>query len=93
MKTIIERLGITPLKSYFISGEEYIYEADKIRKLESDRNEMLEALILMMNESEEILKSGRRKGKLNPTLINLIQKATNKSWEEIRNLIDKKEDI
>ncbi len=76
-KSIIEKLGITPAINF-----------KQVREKEVVFDEMLEALILMMDEAERLIASGK-KGKPNPALIALIEKACYpKKWPEIKDLLN-----
>ena len=84
--TIIEKLGIEPIKEcsmYTTFGHdngEWVEET-KVRKLENQRNDLLEALIWTAKqiEDEEFMRP--------PKIINPIERATNRSWEQIKELI------
>ena len=90
---IIEKLGIEPIKRYcpgdgknhpiFMCGEK------KVREVEQQRNEMLEALINARKYTEALLKdkyNSKRSVKLPPT-DRAIEKITGKSWQQIKEII------
>ena len=83
-KGIIEKLGITPIEG-IPSGPFGIpvFDMDEVREVEQQRNEMLEALIDSVIESKEASYSDI------PWryFIQIIEKDTGKTWEEIKSLI------
>lgn len=102
---IIEKLGITPIEAIPVCDNPLIMnycEEPAVRKLESQRNEMLEALIGikkhitgMIQGCEEDMRDGvDEAGIIAEALQQLyesmnfesIQKATGKSWKEIKEL-------
>ena len=78
---IIEKLGISPIKRkyYFFSTNRH-FDIDEVRKLEQQRNEMLEALI------ERSLSEDKKYGIRNWSLVEAIEKATGKTWQQIKEL-------
>ena len=79
MKTIIEKFGIEPIESIDgvnLCGGDWCDE-DQVRKLEQQRNELLEALIEFYNNERH------------PNILDIIVKADplKRSMEEIRELI------
>ncbi len=80
---MIEKLGITPID---LDDYENVDHAigKPIRELEQQRNEMLEALI-------EVIKTDldyNGYSYMFPELIPIVEKATGKTWEEIKELIN-----
>ncbi len=78
---IIEKLGITPIR---IQGEYGAATGNvnkiKIRELEQQRNEMLDALIKAVKEPVKFSWH-------TDDVIKIIEKATGKTWKKIKELL------
>ena len=89
---MIEKLGITPLERYYNPLlEQDIWSSFEIRDLESKRNEMLEALIGDIGLYDAVIETMPLKNEalkmLRQERISIIEKATGKTWEEIKEII------
>lgn len=86
MSDIIEKLGIKPVMFYSFDCKEWITtEHDRIREIERNHDEMLEALIdLVLCDSlfdfQELI---NKRDKYQA----VVEKATGKSWQEIKELL------
>ena len=99
MTDLIEKLGIKPINQFECIGtngirRNAVCNASEVRELEQQRNEMLEALIKSVESEIEYEASGDAgswnvfENEPTKTSIAVIQKATGKSWKEIKELID-----
>ena len=101
MNNIIEKLGIKPIGTMGAVmggfGSMALIKLSEVRELEQQRNEMLEALI--MDEVGIILLKAVTKEKtrtyyniddafINSKRLEIIERATGKSWEEIKELFN-----
>ena len=79
--SIIEKLGITPLEIKYSSIlDQHMFFENEVRELETQRDEMLEALIaaIVMNE---------RNGNPIESIYGIVEKSTGKSWKKIKELL------
>ena len=83
----IETLGIKPLIAHMIPSTQYgmisSFELEDVRKLEQQRNDLLEALIEMVIDVGHDIPEALI---LHTEEVSIIEKATGKSWEEIKEL-------
>ncbi len=98
MKTIIEKTikELIPNLEYFDWNGGTFIKSDKAEEQTEILRETVKALIEIQEflpELSSLPKTETKMGNIVKKTINAIEKATEKSWEEIRNLIDKKEDI
>ena len=88
MNDIIEKLGITPIgRKYNKKIWDTVFSQEEVREIEQQRNELLEALIKIHDAQFNHSKS---LAELNSTIRftrNLIEKATDMKWQEIKELI------
>ena len=84
--SITEKLGIEQIEAMSIPYGEYGCEVFEVRKLETQRDDMLEALIGLY---QMVSDQGYVFGGNNPAT-KAIKKATGKSWEEIKIIISMK---
>lgn len=83
MTDIIKKLGITPVVCYSRGGKEWIFDMDEVRGKETVFNEILEALIEIIDLDFVHEKHFSDK------YISIIEKACHpKSWEEIKELLE-----
>jgi len=78
---IIEKLRIKPLKAYYGEQSRPYCNEKEVRELEQQRNELLEALIYRTLETEKHQLKYSKEWNRN---IEIIEKVTGKTWEEIQ---------
>ena len=88
-KGIIELLGINQLSSKSTHKDGYaFFDYREVRELEKQRDEMLEALIHAYDFIEDCGAQAGVSYILDEIIEKSIQKATNKSWPEIKTLLE-----
>lgn len=93
--SIIERFGIKPIKvSYtakILGYEEDVIKKYSVRKLEKQRDEMLEALIygvLMIESLEEFITIDSKEYSFRNNSIDIIEKVCHpKKWPDVKELL------
>ena len=95
MKDIIEKLGIKSLGSFTVDGvdksikDQLFCFADLVREIEQQRDEMLEALIDFAETlSTTFVCPSFRYTAWGKRLLPVIEKATGKTWEEIKEILN-----
>ncbi len=79
MSELTEKLGIKPILMYEGGGGYYV-DGEQVRKLEQQNAELLEVLI-----RQEL--SHAKCNAVSESIVKIIEKATGKTWQEIKQLI------
>lgn len=83
---IIKKIGKRPLWCFSYGGKEWVFDIDKVRDLEKERNILLKALLMQADLITNMHKrsfTSQDISEVNHAIFDAIKEVTGMSWEEL----------